>query len=70
LHSQKRTWAGDGRQLGIESLAVSPGEIGNGRFDFRHPSAATPAGGEVGVGSSCGSGWEFAVRCPKQLLIR
>jgi hypothetical protein len=70
LRLQKRAWASDGWQLGIESLAVSSCEIGNGPFDFCHPSAATPAGGEVGVNPSGASGWEFAVRCQKQLLIR
>jgi hypothetical protein len=54
----------------IKSLAMSSCEIGNGPFDFRHPSLATPASVEVGVHSSGASGWEFAVRCQKQLLIR
>jgi hypothetical protein len=42
--------------LGIESLSVSSREIGNCLFDFRHPRAAGPALGEVGVNLSCPAG--------------
>jgi hypothetical protein len=70
LRSEQRARAGDRWQMRIKSLAMNSCEIGNGPFDFRHPCAATPAGGKVGVHSSGASGWEFAVRCQKQLLIR
>jgi hypothetical protein len=56
--------------LGIESLAVSSREVGNGTFDFCHPSAASPALGEVGVNLRGPAGREFAVRRQKHFLIR
>jgi hypothetical protein len=56
--------------LGIKNPAVSSREISDGPFDFRHPSAATPAGDEVRANLSGAAGWEFAVRRQKQLLVR
>jgi len=55
---------------GSMSPAVSSREISNCPFDFRRPSAAAPAGGEVRVNLSGAVGWEFAVRRQKRLLVR
>jgi hypothetical protein len=55
--------------LRIKILAMSVREIGDGRFDFRHTGAAVPAGGEVRVNLRSATGWEFAIRSQKQLLI-
>jgi hypothetical protein len=55
--------------LRIKILAMSTREIGDGRFDFRHTGAAVPAGGEVRMYLSSATGWEFAIRRQKQLLI-
>ncbi|MGA2961290.1 MAG: hypothetical protein ABSD96_06415 [Candidatus Korobacteraceae bacterium] len=45
----------------IETLAVGSREIGNCPFDFRHPSAAAPTGGEMRPNLSGATGRQFAV---------
>jgi hypothetical protein len=65
LSPQKRPWAGDGRYLWIESLAMGSREIDDCCFDFRHTGAAVPASGEVDMNLSGATGWEFAVRREK-----
>jgi hypothetical protein len=60
--SQVSTRASNGWKLGIESLPMNPGEIGNGSFDFSHSRAAVPAGGKMGANLGRSPSGKFAVR--------